>query len=151
MDKKEIFRQILINLMDDGLLNDFISITFNYNLEENDFIYAQYKIIDNNVILDIFDNNVKNRFNAYIFVEDSDNILIEKEVNQTASITYLYLDNCYKKYKESNKITNLIKLAAAFRVKDITEFNNLIKGIYPKEIEKIIYRQIEIEKKRISL
>ena len=78
MDRKEIFRQVLIKLMNEGYLNDFISIVFNYNLEENDFIYAQYKIIDNNVILDIFDNNKKNRFNAYIFVEDSENILIEK-------------------------------------------------------------------------
>jgi hypothetical protein len=56
MDRKEIFRQILITLMNEGLLNEFITITFNYNLDNNDFIYAQYKIIDNNVILDIFDN-----------------------------------------------------------------------------------------------
>ena len=147
MDRKEMFRQILINLMNEGLLNDFISITFNYNLEDNDFIYAQYKIIDNNVILDIFDNNVKNRFNAYIFVEDSENNLIEKEVNKDASITYLYIDNCYKKYKEKKTLSNLLKLAASFRVKDIDEFNNLIKEIYPKEIEKIIYKQIEKNKK----
>lgn len=151
MDRKEIFRQILINLMNEGYLNDFITITFNYNLEDNDFIYAQYKIIDNNVMLDIFDNNVKNRFNAYIFVEDSENILIEKEVNKDASITYLYIDNCYKKYKEKNRLSNLLKLAASFRVKDINEFNDLIKGIYPKEIEKIIYNQIGIEKRRTSL
>ena len=127
MDRKEIFRQILIKLMEEGLLNDFISITFNYNLKENDFIFAQYKIIDSNVMLDIFDNNNKNRFNAYIFVEDSDNILIEKEINKDASITYLYIDNCYKKYKQNKKLSNLLKLAVSFRVKDINEFNDLIK------------------------
>lgn len=148
MDRKEVFRQILINLMNEGYLNDFISITFNYNLEDNDFIYAQYKIIDNNVILDIFDNNVKNRFNAYIFVEDSDDILIEKEVNKDASITYLYLDNCYKKYKEKKRLSNLLKLAASFRVKDMNEFKSLIKGVYPKEIEKIIYQQIVLEQNK---
>lgn len=150
MDRKEIFRQILIKLMGSGHLNEFISITFNYNLENNDFIYAQYKIIDNNVILDIFDNNKKNRFNAYIFVEDSDNILIEKEVNLDACITYLYIDNCYKKYKEQKRLSNLLKLAASFRVKDIIEFKDLINGIYPKEIEKIIYKEIETEKKRTN-
>ena len=150
MDRKEIFRQILIKLMEEGLLNDFISITFNYNLKENDFIFAQYKIIDKNIMLDIFDNNKKNRFNAYIFVEDSDNILLEKEINKDASITYLYIDNCYKKYKKNKKISNLLKLAASFRVKDINELNNLIKDTYPKEIEIIIYNEIEKEK-RISL
>lgn len=148
MDRKEIFRQILITLMNEGHLNEFISVTFNYNLEDNDFIYAQYKIIDNNVILDIFDNNVKNRFNAYIFVEDSEDILIEKEVNQDASITYLYIDNCYKKYKEKKRLSNLLKLASSFRVKDLEEFKDLIKGMYPKEIEKIIYNEIIKEKKR---
>lgn len=149
MDKKEIFRQILITLMNEGYLNDFISIVFNYNLKENDFIFAQYKIIDNNIILDIFDNNTKNRFNAYIFVEDSENILIEKEVNNDACITYLYIDNCYKKYKSKKRLSNLLKLAASFRVETEQEFNNLIKGIFPKEIEKIIYKEIEKEK-RIS-
>lgn len=151
MDRKEIFRQILINLMNKGYLNEFISITFNYNLEDNDFIYAQYKIIDNNVMLDIFDNNKENRFNAYIFVEDSENILIEKEINKDASITYLYIDNCYKKYKEKKRISNLLKLSASFRVKDIKELKNLIKNMYPKEIENIIYEEIEKEKRRVSL
>jgi len=151
MDRKEIFRQILIKLMNEGYLNDFISIVFNYKLEDNDFIYAQYKIMDNNVILDIFDNNKKNRFNAYIFVEDSVNILIEKEVNIDACITYLYIDNCYKKYKEKKRLSNLLKLAASFRVENINEFNNLIKNIFPKEIEKIIYEEIEYEIKRTSL
>ena len=47
MDRKEIFRQVLIQLMNKGYLNDFISIVFDYNLEDNDFIYDQYKIIDN--------------------------------------------------------------------------------------------------------
>jgi len=150
MDRKEIFRQILIKLMNEGYLNDFISITFNYSLKDNDFIYAQYKIIDNNVILDIFDNNIKNRFNAFIFVEDSENVLIEKEVNINTSITYLYIDNCYKKFKDNKKMSNLLKLAASFRVKDMNEFSLLITNIYPKEIEKIIYEQIEKEKKRIS-
>lgn len=148
MDRKEIFRQILIKLMEEGLLNDFISITFNYNLKENDFIFAQYKIIDNNIMLDIFDNNTKNRFNAYIFVEDSDNILIEKEVNKDTSITYLYLDNCYKKYKRNKKLSNLLKLAASFRVKDINEFKNLINNTYPKKIEKIIYNEIKLEQNK---
>lgn len=151
MDRKEIFRQVLIKLMNEGYLNDFISIVFNYNLEENDFIYAQYKIIDNNVILDIFDNNKKNRFNAYIFVEDSQDILIEKEVNIDACITYLYIDNCYKKYKEKKTLSNLLKLASSFRVENTKEFNDLIKNIFPKEIEKIIYEEIENERKRTSL
>ena len=67
MDRKEIFRQVLIKLMEEGLLNDFISIVFDYNLEENDFIYAQYKIVNNEIVLDIFDNNKTNRFKFFLY------------------------------------------------------------------------------------
>ena len=142
MDRKEVFRQILIELMNQGLLNDFISIVFDYDLTVNDFIYAQYKIVDNNVILNIFDNNSANRFKAYIFVEESNKVAIEKEVDNDAMVTYLYLDNCYKQYKTTKKTSNLIKLAVSFRVETKEEFDNLIKDIFPKEIEKIIYDKI---------
>lgn len=141
-DRKEIFRKILIKLMDKGLLNKFISIVFNYDLNSNDFIFAQYKIINGDVTLEIFDNNNVNRFNVYVFVENSKNITIEKEVNNNTSITYLYLDNCYKKYKNNYKIDNLMKLALSFRVKTMDEFNNLISNLFPKKIEKIIYKEI---------
>ena len=142
-DRKEIFRQILIKLMNTGLLNEFISIVFNYDLDRNDFIFAQYKIINGDVTLEIFDNNNVNRFNAYVFVENSKNITIEKEVNNNTSVIYLYLDNCYKKYKNNYKVDNLIKLALSFRVETINEFNKLILNLFPKKIEKIIYEEIK--------
>ncbi len=142
-DRKEIFRQILIKLMNTGLLNEFISIVFNYDLDRNDFIFAQYKIINGDVTLEIFDNNNINRFNAYVFVENSKNITIEKEVNNNTSVTYLYLDNCYKKYKNNYKVDNLIKLALSFRIETINEFNKLILNLFPKKIEKIIYEEIK--------
>lgn len=142
-DRKEIFRQILIKLMNTGLLNEFISIVFNYDLDKNDFIFAQYKIINGDVTLEIFDNNNVNRFNVYVFVENSKNITIEKEVNNNTSVIYLYLDNCYKKYKNNYKVDNLIKLALSFRVETINEFNKLILNLFPKKIEKIIYEEIK--------
>lgn len=147
MDRKEIFRQILIKLMENGLLNDFISIVFNYDLEQNDFIYAQYKLINKEIVLEIFDNNKKNRFNAYVFVENSKDKFIENKSDENTAITYLYLDNCYKKYKENKNVSNLIKLASAFRVKSDKEFKELIQGVFNKDIEKIIYDEI----KRTSL
>ena len=142
MDRKEIFRRILVSLMENGLLNDFISIVFDYDLEQNDFIYAQYKLINKEIILEIFDNNKSNRFNAYVFVENSEDKFIENNSNKNTSITYLYIDNCYKKYKEEKNVSNLIKLASSFRVTK-EEFKELIQGIFTKEIENIIYEEIK--------
>ncbi len=143
MDQKEIFRQVLIRLMNESLLNDFLSIVFNYNLNEKDFVYAQYKIINGEVILDIFDNNKKNRFNAYIFsYANNTNNLIEKEINKNTTITHLYVNNCYKKFKEGNTISNIIKLAASLKIIKKEEFDKIIKGIFPLKIENIIYEEI---------
>lgn len=143
MDRKEVFRQVLIKLMENGLLNEFISIVFDYNLEENDFIYAQYKLVNKEIVLEIFDNNKVNRFNVYVFVENSKDKYIEKNNDENTSITYLYLDNCYKKYKEEKNVSNIIKLASVFRVKSEQEFKELINGIFNKDIEKIIYNEIK--------
>ena len=135
MDKKEIFRQVLIKLMENGLLNEFISIVFDYDLEENDFIYAQYKLVNKEIVLEIFDNNKVNRFNVYVFVENSKDKYIDKNNDENTSITYLYLDNCYKKYKDKKNVSNIIKLASVFRVKSEQEFKELINGIFNKDIE----------------
>ena len=143
MDRKEVFRQVLIKLMENGLLNEFISIVFDYDLEENDFIYAQYKLVNKEIVLEIFDNNKVNRFNVYVFVENSKDKYIEKNNDENTSITYLYLDNCYKKYKEEKNVSNIIKLASVFRVKSEQEFKELINGIFNKDIEKIIYNEIK--------
>lgn len=148
MDKEEIFRQILINTMNEGLLNEFISIVFNYNLQESDFVYAQFKVVDSNIILNIFDNNQQNRFNAYIIVKNIDNIYTEKTIDKNTTITYVYIDNCYKKYQNQEKMTNLEKVSATFKAKNLDEFKHIIQGVFPKRIQKIIYNQI---KKEINL
>lgn len=145
MDKEEIFRQILINTMNKGLLNKFISIVFNYSLQNNDFIYAQFKVVEGNIILNIFDNNKKNRFNAYIIVKNTNNTYLEKTIDNNASITYVYVDNCYKKYLNNQKMTNLEKISATFKAKSLKEFQNIIQGLFPENIEKIIYEQIKKE------
>ena len=143
MDKKEVFRQILIELMNKELLNRFVSIVFDYNLKKQNFIYAQYKGVNNNIILNIFDNNIKNRFNAYVFVEKEEDVMLETKADKDAKITYIYIDTCYKEYKNNKKLNNLTKLAASFKAKNEEELRNIIKNVFPKKIEKIIYTKIK--------
>lgn len=143
MDRKEVFRQILIELMNKELLNRFVSIVFDYNLKKQNFIYAQYKVVNNNIILNIFDNNIKNRFNAYVFVEKEEDVMLETKADKDAKITYIYIDACYKEYKNNKKLNNLTKLAASFKAKNEEELRDIIKNVFPKKIEKIIYTKIK--------
>lgn len=147
MDRKEIFRDILFDLIDNGYLNDFINITFNYDLKENDYVYIQCKINDDNVILNIFDNNNGNRFNAYVFDFGVSNILFEKQIDNDVCVMRIYVNNCYRKCKSEVVSSNLFRVSSLFVVKSTKEFEDIIKGIYPKEIKEIIYGKIKINHK----
>ena len=62
----EMFRQSLIEITDNNLLNEFINNIFEYKLNDDEYVYIQYKIVNNNIVLNIFDNAIDNRFIAYI-------------------------------------------------------------------------------------
>ena len=65
----EMFRLALIDITKDDLLNDFINDIFGYDfdLKRKEYVYIQYKIVEDNIILNIYDNKNSNRFKAYIF------------------------------------------------------------------------------------
>ena len=65
----EMFRLALVDITNADLLNDFVNDIFGYDfdLRNEEYVYIQYKIVDNNVILNIYDNKNSNRFKAYIF------------------------------------------------------------------------------------
>ena len=65
----EMFRLALIDITNDDLLNDFVNDIFGYDfdLKRKEYVYIQYKIVDDNIILNIYDNKNSNRFKAYIF------------------------------------------------------------------------------------
>lgn len=145
MDNKEIFRLVLINLMNEGLLNKFLNIVFNYNLTENEYIYAQYKIVNKELILDIFDSSKNKRFDVYIFKENGMLSPVETSKDNVSSINYVDIETCYNAFIKGNKLTNIIRLGASLKVKNIQEFNKLIDGLFPEEINKLIYDTIKKE------
>ena len=65
----EIFRLSLIDVMNEGLLNDFVNDIFGYDfdIKKEEYVYIQYKVLGDNIILNIYDNKNNNRFKAYIF------------------------------------------------------------------------------------
>ena len=93
----EMFRLALVDITNADLLNDFVNDIFGYDfdLRNEEYVYIQYKIVDNNVILNIYDNKNSNRFKAYIFTLS--------DIDSDGTSRYINVKKEYDKYKKGNK------------------------------------------------
>lgn len=126
----EPFRLSLIEIMNNDLLNDFVNCIFDYNLKKDEYVYIQYKIVNGNIILNIFDNNEDNRFKAYIFTDDDTE-------TQDDDIIYVNVETCYQEYKNGNK-KKLILLGALLKSGNKEEKKEIIKSLFDNNIKNIL-------------
>lgn len=126
----EPFRLSLIEIMNSDLLNDFVNCIFDYNLKKDEYVYIQYKIVNGNIILNIFDNSEDNRFKAYIFTDN------ETET-QDDDIIYVNVGTCYQEYKNGNK-NKLILLGALLKSDNKDEKKEIIKSLFDNNIKNIL-------------
>ena len=133
----EMFRLSLIDFMNGNLLNEFVNKVFNYRLKEGQYIYMQYKIVLNNIVLNIYDKRSDNKFNAYIFTNDS----IEKE---NKNIHYINIDEAYNKYKNENTKNKLLLLGALLKSNDNYEKANIINYIDNDGIKNILLKHFTV-------
>lgn len=126
----EPFRLSLIEIMNNDLLNDFVNCIFDYNLKNDEYVYIQYKIVNGNIILNIFDNSEDNRFKAYIFTDDDTE-------TQDDDIIYVNVETCYQKYKNGNK-KKLILLGALLKSGNKEEKKEIIISLFDNDIKNIL-------------
>ncbi len=126
----EIFRLSLINVMNEGLLNDFVNDIFGYDfdIKKEEYVYIQYKILGDNIILNIYDNKNSNRFKAYIFTMN--------DIDSDEDAKYINVREEYDKYKNGNneKITLMASLLLS---KDKDEKKEIIESLFSGKIKDI--------------
>ena len=126
----EIFRLSLIDVMNEGLLNDFVNDIFGYDfdIKKEEYVYIQYKILGDNIILNIYDNKNSNRFKAYIFTMN--------DIDSDEDAKYINVREEYDKYKNGNneKITLTASLLLS---KDKDEKKEIIESIFSGKIKDI--------------
>lgn len=128
-----MFRLSLIDIMNMDLLNDFVNRIFGYRLGNNDFVYIQYKIVNDNIVLNVFDNSKKNRFKAFIFTMDN--------IDSDNDTMYINVKECYDKWK--NKITNrkLYLLGALIYSTNNQEKKEIIESLFDDvNIKYVLYK-----------
>ena len=133
MMNDEHFRKSLIEITDSGLLNAFINEIFGYNLKDEQYIYIQYKIVHNNIILNMFDNSDSNRFKAFIFTQNSN-------LKDSKDIKYIDINLCYNNYKKKKIQDKLCLIGALLATKKNNEKKDIINKLFDDNIAKILLK-----------
>ena len=129
----EMFRLSLIEIMNLGLLNDFVNRVFGYRLGDNEFVYIQYKIVNGNVVMNVFDNAKKNRFKAFIFTLD--------DIESDKDTTYINTKEAYLKWKENNTMNKLFLLGGLLYATDNDEKKEIIESLFDDvRIKYVLYK-----------
>lgn len=126
----EIFRLSLIDVMNEGLLNDFVNDIFGYDfdIKKEEYVYIQYKILGDNIILNIYDNKNNNRFKAYIFTMN--------DIDGDEDTKYINVKEKYDKYKNGNK-EKITLIASLLLSKDNDEKKEIIESLFSGKIKDI--------------
>ena len=132
----EMFRLSLIDMMNNNLLNDFVNKFFNYHLKDGEYIYMQYKIVNSNIVLNIYDKTDANNFSAYIFTND-------KVINNDSGIHYIDINTCYVAYK-NNTQSILCLLGALLKSSDNEEKKKIINYVDNTGIKNILLKHFTV-------
>lgn len=126
----EIFRLSLIDVMNDGLLNDFVNDIFGYDfdIKKEEYVYIQYKVLGDNIILNIYDNKNNNRFKAYIFTMN--------DIDSDEDTKYINVKEEYDKYKNGNK-EKITLMASLLLSKNNNEKKEIIESLFSGKIKDI--------------
>ena len=126
----EIFRLYLIDVMNEGLLNDFVNDIFGYDfdIKKEEYVYIQYKVLGDNIILNIYDNKNNNRFKAYIFTMN--------DIDNDEDTKYINVKEKYDKYKNGNK-EKVTLISSLLLSKDNDEKKEIIESLFSGNIKDI--------------
>ena len=128
-----MLRLSLIDIMNMDLLNDFVNKIFGYRLGDNEFVYIQYKIVKENVVLNVFDNARKNRFRAFIYTLDN--------IDSDDDTMYINVKDCYNKYKNKKTKHKLYLLGALLYSNNNKEKKEIIESLFDDfKIKYVLYK-----------
>ena len=128
-----MLRLSLIDIMNMDLLNYFVNKIFGYRLGNNEFVYIQYKIVKDNVVINVFDNSKKNRFRAFIYTLDN--------IDSDDDTMYINVKVCYDKWKNKKTKKKLYLLGALLYSNNNQEKKEIIESLFDDvRIKYVLYK-----------
>lgn len=112
MTNKDLMYKFISNIYHEGLITKFLKLILNYhNLSDINYIF-RISLVDDTVIMDVFDNISDNRFNRYFFeFKKGKNSFVVNELDNVF-VTKIKVLSLSKKYPLDN---NLLRLAYLFK------------------------------------
>lgn len=128
-----MLRLSLIEIMNMDLLNDFVNRIFGYRLGNNEFVYIQYKIVKENIVLNVFDNTKKNRFRAFIYTLD--------DIDSDDDTMYINIKDCYDKWNNNKTKKKLYLIGALLYSNHNQEKKEIIESLFDDvRIKYVLYK-----------
>lgn len=129
----EMLRLSLIEIMNMDLLNDFVNRIFGYRLGNNEFVYIQYKIVKDNVVMNVYDNAKKNRFRAFIFTLDN--------IESDDDTMYINVEDCYLRWRKGKTKKKLFLLGSLLYSTNNDEKKEIIESLFDDvKIKYVLYK-----------
>lgn len=114
MAKLKNIREIINKLDEKKYLNEFINLTFNYNLKKTDSVVVYVQDIDDTQILYIYEKYNKNRMQFYEFLMEESPVYLKKISSFNIITNFIYINKCLEIYQNEKNHNNLIKFVASF-------------------------------------
>ena len=114
MAKLNNIDKIIEELKKNNYLKEFINLTFNYSLHEEDNIEVYVQHIKDDDVIYIYQIWTKNQIEFFDFFLEDKNIYLEKMVSKGIITNYVYINKCIELYNTNNKVNNLIRFAVSF-------------------------------------
>lgn len=118
MAKLKNIREIINKLDEKKYLNEFINLTFNYNLKKTDSVVVYVQDIDDTQILYIYEKYNKNRMQFYEFLMEESPVYLKKISSFNIITNFIYINKCLEIYQNEKNHNNLIKFVASFFMTD---------------------------------
>ena len=96
----------------------------------------QYKIVNDNIVLNIYDNSNANRFKAYIFTNEN--------IDNDKDVYYINIEDCYHKYKNKGTRNKLNLLGALLKEQDNEEKKKIINYIDDNSMKNILLKHFTV-------
>lgn len=114
MAKLKNINNIINELKENNYLREFINLTFNCEISNDNEVEIGVQEIEDNNILFIYQIGKYNKIEFYDFFMKDNNVYLDKLINRNIIINYVYINKCIDLYLTNTYVNNFIRFIVSF-------------------------------------
>lgn len=137
MAKLKNIDNIINDLKENNYLKEFINLTFNCKINNDEEVEMGVQEIEDNNILFIYQMGKYDKIEFYDFFMKDNNIYLDKLINRNITINYVYINKCIDLYLTNTYVNNFIRFIVSFY---LDNKKKILLEYLPKYIVNIIIK-----------